>query len=351
MADALLRSRGTRVPDAVAPEVMSVSDSEAVVFVGSSQRRYEGLKPGTEYSYGGLSWRTLSPPGGERLATVATVNDTHFGEEECGLAELDIGPVLSVGPGEDPYPEVMNRGAVAEIASIGPDAVVVKGDLTSTGQREQYALFEACYRPTFGDSLFVTLGNHDNRPEGKAFEVPPVQEVTLPGAVLAILDTTVPEGGGGCLTKDQLGWLDELGSRADRPVMVFGHHPCWQADAFRWATKPNALDLDSSLALMGAFRRRPKLVGYFCGHTHRNALRRFEPAGPAPFVEVACVKDFPGSWAEYRIFEGGILQVHHRICSPEALAWSERCRSMFAGQYPAYALGELSDRCFVLPLD
>lgn len=333
-----------------APEVMTVSESEAVVFEGARFQRYEDLRSDTEYSYGAASWRTLPRPAGERLATVATVNDTHFGEDQCGIAEVNIGPVLSVGPGEEPYPEVMNRGAVPEIAAVNPDAVVAKGDLTSTGRREEYALFEACYRPAFGDRLFVTLGNHDNRPDRRAFDVEPVQEVRVPGATLAILDTTIPEGGGGRLSAEQTGWLDELGSRADRPVMVFGHHPCWQADAFRWSKRPNALDLDSSVELMAVFARRPRLVGYFCGHTHRNAFRRFEQAGPAAFVEVACVKDFPGSWAEYRIFEAGILQVHHRVSSPAALAWSERCRGMFAGNYPSYALGELADRCFALPL-
>lgn len=338
-----------RAVEDLAPEVMTVSESEAVVFKGASYRYYGELLPDTDYSYDGSEWRTLPLPGGERLATVATVNDVHFGEDLCGIAEINVGPVLSVGPGEDPYPEVMNRGAVAEIASIAPDAVVAKGDLTANGLREQYALFEAFYRPMFKDRLFVTLGNHDNRPDKRAFDVEPVQEVSLPGVLLAILDTTVPEGGGGHLTAGQLEWLDDLGERADRPVMVFGHHPCWQVDAFRWATRPNALDLGTSLGLMGVFRRRPNLVGYFCGHTHRNAFRRFDEAGPAPFVEVACVKDFPGSWAEYRVFEGGMLQVHHRIASPQALGWSERCRSMFAGQYPSYALGDLSDRCFALP--
>ena len=41
------------------------------------------------------------------------------------------------------------------------------------------------------------------------------------------------------------------------------------------------------------------------------------------------MKDFPGSWADYRVFEGGILQVHRRISTPEALAWSERCRELY----------------------
>ena len=98
--------------------------------------------------------------------------------------------------------------------------------------------------------------------------------------------------------------------------------------------------------MVEVFARRPRLVGYFAGHTHRNRVRRFEATGPVPFVEVASVKDFPGTWAEYRVFEGGILQVHRRISSPSALEWSEHCRQMFGGLYPLYAFGEMGDRCF-----
>jgi hypothetical protein len=69
-----------------------------------------------------------------------------------------------------------------------------------------------------------------------------------------------------------------------------------------------------------------------------------------PTVEVGCVKDFPGTWAEYRVHEGGVMQVVHRMSSPAALAWSERCRHLYAAygvDYETYALGALSDRCFV----
>jgi hypothetical protein len=66
-------------------------------------------------------------------------------------------------------------------------------------------------------------------------------------------------------------------------------------------------------------------------------------------VEVACVKDYPGTWAEYRVHEGGILQIHRRISTPEALVWSEKTRGMYAGTYHQYAFGGLADRCFVIP--
>ena len=48
--------------------------------------------------------------------------------------------------------------------------------------------------------------------------------------------------------------------------------------------------------------------------------------------------------------EGNILQVHHRISTPAALSWTERTRGMFWGDYPAYALGRLNERCFELPV-
>jgi 3',5'-cyclic-AMP phosphodiesterase len=51
-------------------------------------------------------------------------------------------------------------------------------------------------------------------------------------------------------------------------------------------------------------------------------------------------------WAEYRIYEGAVMQVVHRISSPEALAWTDRTRSMFGGLYPSYSFGSLEDRCF-----
>jgi Icc protein len=47
------------------------------------------------------------------------------------------------------------------------------------------------------------------------------------------------------------------------------------------------------------------------------------------------------------VHERGILQIHHRISSPEALAWTERTKHMYAGLYHDYAFGSLADRCFV----
>jgi Icc protein len=331
----------------VAPELTTVGDDMAVIHDGVRVVRLGGLAPGTRHCAEGVPFATLPRPPGEQLATVATVNDVHFGEVECGrLTGIDLGPVLTSAPGEPPYPQMMNQAAVAEIAAAAPDLVVVKGDITSGGHPQEYEQFEACYRPAFGDRLIVTRGNHDYPRRGPAFTCPPVLEAAVPGAVIAVLDTSAPGVGGGRVSDDQLEWLDELGGRATDPVLVFAHHPCWEEEAGDWVDASSAIEPQGSARLVEVVARRPALAGYFAGHTHRNRVRRFPASGPVPFAEVACTKDFPGVWAEYRIFEGGVLQITHRTSTAEALRWSEQCRALFAGLYPGYAFGRLEDRCF-----
>ena len=343
--------------DAMA-EVTTVADDEIVVHVSPPPGihgagagavravRRSGLHPDHAYDVEGLSVRTLPRPPGDRLATVATVNDAHFGEIECGVVEgLELGPVIRVRPGERPYPETMNRAAVSEITALGPDAVVAKGDLTTHGTEDEFRAFLSFYEPAFGDTLHYVRGNHDAY-HGETFASDAPVEVVLPGVVLAILDTAAPGLASGRVSVEQLDWLDELGRRADRPVLVFGHHHPWAPGS---PSRPDGyfgIHPDDSERLVEVVARRPRLVGYFAGHTHRNRVRRFSSTGPVPWVEVASVKDYPGSWAEYRVFEGGILQVHRRISSPEALDWSERTRALFGGLYPSYAFGRLEDRCF-----
>ena len=324
-------------------EVTTVADDAVVLHEGARVVRHDRLEPATRYHLEGLDVETLPRPPGERLATVATVNDVHFGETVCGVMQgVDLGPPMRSEPDEPPYPETMNRAAAAEIVNCRPEAVVAKGDLTSTGTVEQFQAFLDCYGTALGERLHWVRGNHDVLVEGAIESVAPV-EVSLPGVILALLDTSVTGRTGGAVGAAALEWLDELGANADRPVLVFGHHPPAEAPNDTFGITP-----DDTRRLVEVFARRTSLVGYFAGHTHRNRVRRLEGAGEVPWAEVSSTKDFPGAWAEYRVFEGGILQVLHRISSPEALDWSERTRAMFGGLYPAYSFGSLEDRCFAI---
>lgn len=331
-------------------ELTTVSDDSAVVHDGQRVRRYDELDPDTVYELDGFVFRTLARPGGELLCRFATVNDVHFGEVEAGIIEgMELGPTFSTGPGEEPYPELMNRAAVDELraadrAPSGLAAVVAKGDLTSRGAPEELERFFTLYGDAFGDRLHVVRGNHESY-HGVHVGSPAPFEVQLAGVVVAVVDTSIDGRPNGSLDADTLGWLDELAASTDRPVLVMGHHHCWSPESTQRPDDYFGINPDDSELLVELFARRPSLRGYFAGHTHRNRVRRFSATRDRPFVEVAAVKEWPGVWAEYKVYEDGCLQVVHRISAPDALVWTDKTRAMYGGVFEQYAFGELADRC------
>jgi hypothetical protein len=70
-------------------------------------------------------------------------------EHSCALRDRRVSQVVE--PGEDPYPETMNAGAVADISAADPDLVVVKGDVTCHGTQEEFDRFMEVYGGAFGD--------------------------------------------------------------------------------------------------------------------------------------------------------------------------------------------------------
>jgi predicted phosphodiesterase len=301
-----------------------------------------------------VTGRTLARPGGELLCSLGTVNDVHFGETVAGWLDDSVPPddvsLVRSEPGAAPYPETMNRAAADEMAAAGLDAVIVKGDLSVDGEAHEWAAFEACYRATFGDRLHVVRGNHD------AYHGQPDYAgdrwIDLEGITVGLLDTVIPTKTTGALRPDQLASIDTEVATRSNPVLLMGHHQQWIAGATgRRSDDYFGLHPDTSDSLDDIVARHPHVIGYASGHTPRHRVRRMKRSG-APTIEIGCVKDFPGTWAEYLVFEGGVMQVVHRMSSPDALAWSERCRNLYAAygvDYEAYALGSLDDRCFVFP--
>lgn len=331
-------------------ELSTVSFDSAVFHHATTTHRYDGLRPATGYSFHGVAFRTLERPHGELIARFATVNDVHFGERVCGYIEGFDSPVFSAPDGAEPYPTMMNRHAIDEIRAIEPDAVVVKGDLTSEGRLDEYREFTRVYGDAFGERLHCIRGNHEVYSGGDFAPRCPI-EIDLPGVVLAVIDTSSPGRINGSIEPAQLEWLDEVAARAGRDgraVMVFGHHHIWNPDRDLDTDRYFGIRPRDSERLIELFVRRPQLAAYAAGHTHRNRVVRIAATGARPWIEVASVKDFPGSWAEYLVFEGGVVQVHHRISAPEALAWTDLTRGMYAPaiDYAHYAFGALDDRCF-----
>jgi Icc protein len=330
---------------------------ESVVTVGPYHAaRVTGLEPETTYVIGvdgapsspllPAQVTTLALPPGALLSTIATVNDVHFGETECGLLGTaeELGPVFRSEPGAEPYPAVMNGGAIDAIERLDPDAVLVKGDLTDRGTEEEYAAFLQAYS-RLGERMFHVRGNHDAMITETIAATGPFT-VELPGVTLAVLDTVRPGTDRGRISSQQLEWLDDVAGAAAGPVLVFGHHHPWDPASNDRSETYFGVNPDDSEALCAVIARRESIAGYFAGHTHRTRTRHFASARNVPIVEIACVKDYPGAWAEYRVYEGGYVQLTRRIDAPDALAWTEKTRGMFAGLYRDYALGTLADRCF-----
>ncbi|MCU1459399.1 MAG: Calcineurin-like phosphoesterase [Actinomycetia bacterium] len=360
-------------------ELMTVGPDELVVFaasepgvslttrVGDRERHttgphhvihFDGLEPDTEYplvvegaepaEYLPQRVRTLARPSGALLATFATTNDVHFGETVCGAiggGHEEVGPILTAAPGDRPYPEVMSRAAIEEINRLDPDAVLVKGDLTDQGTEIEYRWFLDAYS-TLGPRMRHMRGNHDAMRTTSIASGETPFAIELPGVTLAVLDTVVPGADSGQLDAGQLAWLDDLARGAANPVLVFGHHHPWEPGSEDRNDDYFGIHPDGSEGLVAVIARNESIAGYFAGHTHRNRVRHFDAARGVPIVEVSAAKDYPGAWAEYRVYEGGYTQMVRRIAAPEALDWTDRTREMFLGLYRDYALGALADRCF-----
>jgi predicted phosphodiesterase len=334
-------------------DVTTVSDTEAVIHDGLAVTRLGDLQPDSDHHVAGARFRTLPSPRGELLCRIATVNDVHLGEIEAGrLGDLPDGPIRRSEPGGEPYPEMMSRVAAEEIAAVDPAAVIVKGDLSLDGAPDEWAAFEACYREPFGERLHVVRGNHDAYHHQADYAGD--QWIELPGVVVALLDTTIPGSTSGDVTAVQAEWLADRAAGADRPVLVMGHHQQWisKGDGRR-SDDYFGIHPDGSDRLDQVCASNDRIIAYAAGHTHRHRVRRMARSG-LPTIEVGCTKDFPGTWAEYRVHESDVMQVVHRMSAPDALEWSESCRTLYSDfgvDYESYALGTLAERCFLLAVE
>jgi len=113
---------------------------------------------------------------------------------------------------------------------------------------------------------------------------------------------------------------------------------------------PNSIGIvpEHSTRIFDLLGKNPQVQGVLIGHTHRNRVRRYAASGAIPFVEVHCVKDYPGGFAVYELYDDGTFrQEARRTSSPRALAHSTRCRDFFNGGYRDFALGTLAERAWV----
>ncbi|RUA18117.1 MAG: phosphodiesterase [Clostridia bacterium] len=165
--------------------------------------------------------------------------------------------------------------------TLAPDLVLVTGDLTHNGQRdemERAASILARLHPPF----YVLPGNHDDRAAmlsvfGHA--TCPVNSETFVNYViegydlrLIGLNSTVPDGPGGEISPEQAAWLDKrLAEGPLQPTLLFMHHPPVKFGVIE-------TDIDGFVGaerLGDVLERHPQVQRILAGHTHLSSLTQW----------------------------------------------------------------------------
>ncbi len=330
-----------------------------------------GLEPGTTYDIvasapGSPAFlagrlRALTPPGGRLLCQFATISDIHIGEKAFGVlmrihdpAERPAkGTGISYTPQADPYPVRAVRAAMVEAAQWGAELVVAKGDLTNTTSpaetRDVGQLLAAGPVP-----VEAILGNHDNNfgvdirallySQGVAVPWQP-RVRDLPGLRLVLMGTGSgnPRLHRGELAPKMSREIADLVRESPGPAWVALHHPY---EKFPFPTVyPPGLPFSEGRQFLDALVGTKKDTFVTFGHRHRN--RRYD-YGPLVVTEVGSTKDYPGVWAGYKVYEGGMIQVVRRTSSPDVISWTETTRRAMNGQWRRWSPGRLDARCFAV---
>jgi 3',5'-cyclic AMP phosphodiesterase CpdA len=227
-------------------------------------------------------------------------------------------PHMTAGPPEPGgYDAAAALGAVLErVMQLGPDVVLLTGDLAANGRPEEYRRLRALVAG-LGVPLAAVPGNHDDR-DAFARELGGVVGVGA-GARLSLaledgpvrligLDTLVDGADAGGLGAAQLAWAAETLGRDDpRPVLVFMHHPPFALGLpLDWT---RCADGEALGRLVGA---NPAVLGVVCGHVHRSARVAWAgtTGGVCPAVAWEIPLDLPAGTAPYLVPQSPAFQLH-----------------------------------------
>ena len=140
--------------------------------------------------------------------TIAQISDIH-----CGSPHF--------------VPSLLER-AVGEINELAPDVVIVSGDLTADGFREEYELAREYIDRLDSDDPIVIPGNHDSRNVGYVhFEElfgERRREYHSNGVSIVAIDSTEPDVDHGTIGRGRYGWIEERFASHDAFMRIFVLH-------------------------------------------------------------------------------------------------------------------------------
>ncbi|MQY24776.1 metallophosphoesterase [Nocardia aurantia] len=175
-----------------------------------------------------------------------------------------------------------------------PDAILVTGDITDTGERGQY---EQARTALLADlEMRFMPGNHDDRAGLREvlLREPPTtgplnQALRLPGVTVALLDSTVPGRSDGELSAGTLAWLADMlrDTPAADAVLVALHHPPLPM----YSTVVDPIRLTNPEPLERLVAADDRIVGVISGHMHAMGTTLF---GGRPLVVAPSVASLIG---------------------------------------------------------
>jgi Icc protein len=125
-------------------------------------------------------------------------------------------------------PHLLER-AISEVNEVEPDVVVVSGDLTSHGFKDEYALAREYLNRIECDAMVVIPGNHDSRNVGYVHFEELFGErnsvLRLDGVTIVAVDSSEPDLDNGQIGRGRYRWIEEqFAGPADLRVFVLHHH-------------------------------------------------------------------------------------------------------------------------------
>jgi len=231
---------------------------------------------------------------------LALLSDTHVpGDRQHGYR------------GMNPWEHL--RVAAGPVAAARPDGVVICGDVARLdGREEDYRELRALLEPVAAVApVYIAPGNHDDRTNLlKVFPERPGRSAPVEGRLVTVvehealrvvvLDSLLYVNQvAGLLGRAQRAWLSSFLPRvADRPVVLFVHHPPTDDDG-------DLLDGDRLLALVQA---HPHVKALFHGHAHVWSIGRRDrlPMVSLPSLGYSFDDAQPVGWVDARFRADGV---------------------------------------------
>lgn len=158
---------------------------------------------------------------------------------DAGPAALRIAQLASLHCGEPTFDEALARTCVGAVGEIGPDLVVVAGDLTAAGYAWEYDA-AAGWLGRISAPRVVVPGNHDSRNVGyvhferhfgprfssvrQVFDPARAEHVGAPGVTVVGADSSEPDLDEGRIGRERYPWIREEFARHPDDLKLFTVH-------------------------------------------------------------------------------------------------------------------------------